>query len=106
MLDDGEMVEADRGYIGEGKFIRCPDDALDRFEFNEKNDVRARHETCNRRFKQWNILKQQFRNSKNQHGIVFHAVATLTQLDIEHGNVLFGCEPITKKQASYFVCDL
>ena len=101
MLDDGEMVEADKAYIGEGKFIRLPLDAQSTMEWSEKNNLRARHETCNGRFKTWNILETRFRNTRDKHAIVFRAVVAMTQLDIDFGNVLYSCEPKTKKQDSY-----
>ena len=65
-------------------------------------ELRARHETCNRRFKVFGLLKQQFRgNNLKQHGWVFRSVVALVQLGIDHGDCLFGCEPMTKKKAFY-----
>ena len=29
--------------------------------------------------------------------MVFYAIAVLTQMDIDNGNILFGIEPVTKK---------
>jgi hypothetical protein len=103
MLEDGEMIEADAGYKGHAGFIRSKADYLTEEERMEKSELRARHETVNRRFKSWGILKQQFRNDKKKHEFVFYAIAVLTQLSIDNGSVLFACEPITKKEASYYI---
>lgn len=89
LLRPGEMVEADRGYRGEPTKIRTPIDARNRRERKRKAIARARHETCNRRFKQFGILKQVFRSNISRHAIVFEAVAVITQLSIENGAPLF-----------------
>lgn len=103
MLDEDEMIEADAGYgikgVSYDDVIRSRDDYLTEEERLEKSEIRARHETCNRRFKTWSILKQQFRNCRKKHQLVFFAVVVMTQLSIDNGNVLFGVEPehITKQ---------
>ena len=51
--------------------------------------VRNRHETVNRRFKQFQVLKQMFRHDIVLHQSVFIAVAVLTQISIENGDELF-----------------
>jgi hypothetical protein len=106
MLEEGEMIEADAGHKGHAGFIRSRDDHLREEERMEKSELRARHETVNRRFKSWGILKQQFRNDEKKHEFVFCAIALLTQLSIDNGGVLFACEPITKKEASCCVQNL
>lgn len=99
MLAVGEMIETDAGYgaaglcVGTDGFVRSRDDFLTPEEKREKSELRARHETCNHRFKSWGILKQQFRNDRKKHGHVFYAIAVLTQLQINNGSVLFACEP-------------
>lgn len=52
--------------------------------------IMARHETINRRMKQFQALKQVFRHSIDKHPMVFNAVANLTQLMIENGEPLFA----------------
>jgi hypothetical protein len=106
MLAEGEQVEADAGYafhgVSSNPFIRSRDDFGSDEERKEKSELRARHETANRRFKSWGILKQQFRNDKRKHQFVFYAIASMTQIQINNGNVLFSCEPKTlKKECSY-----
>ena len=47
--------------------------------------IRSRHETINRRYKEWKILKDIYRHSEETHGAVFRCVTTLVQMDIEEG---------------------
>lgn len=51
--------------------------------------VRGRHEGVNGRFKDWGALRQKFRHSWAKHGMVFRAVAVITQIEIENGMTLF-----------------
>jgi hypothetical protein len=91
-LDDGEMVEADRGYRGQPNKVRIPVDCRDENERKKKNRARARHETVNKRFKQFGILKQKFRHNLRKHQQIFRSVVVLTQLAIESGEVLFAVD--------------
>jgi len=54
--------------------------------------IRARHETANRRLKQFGALGQRFRHGIQKHSAVFHSIANLTQLQIEDGSPLFAVE--------------
>lgn len=106
-LEVGEMVEADKGYTGEADWIRAKEDCLNEIDRKEKDRIRARHETCNRRFKVWSILKQEYRHALKKHGLVFRAIAGLTQMAIDNGDCLFGCEPTTRaKEDGYSLADL
>lgn len=102
-LDPEEMAEVDAGYKGETDFLRSRDVYTTEKEKREKSEMRARHETVNRRFKQWQILKQQFRNDRKKHKMVFYAIATLTQIEISNGNVPFSVQPSTKKLDHYHI---
>ena len=85
LLDDGERLEADRGYIGEHPtYIKMPT-GIDQNENRQWLDQRHRnrHETVNKRFKVFNCMNSKFR----QHGDCFNCVATLTQLSMDHGGV-------------------
>lgn len=95
--EEGEIVEADSGCVGEADWIRARDDCATVHERREKNRLHARHETCDRRFKCWGILKQEHRHDITKHELVFRSMAVLTQLGIDNGQCLFGCEPTTKK---------
>ena len=93
-LEEGEMVEADRGYRGEPTKVRIPVDYNNLIEKNKKNIVRARHETVNARFKTFKALSERFRHpvsliDMGKHQLVFMAVAIITQISIENGEPLF-----------------
>jgi hypothetical protein len=88
-LAPGEMVEADKGYRGERHKIRTADNYLSRTDRKAKKKARARHETVNKRLKQWGCLKQIFRHDPRKHKLVFKAVAVCTQLCFEHGETPF-----------------
>lgn len=89
LLDDGERLEADRGYIGEHPtYIKMPtgiDQNEDRQWLDQRH--RNRHETVNKRFKVFNCMNSKFRHSMEKHGDCFNCVATLTQLSMDHGGV-------------------
>lgn len=85
----GEKVEADRGYRGERATIRTPDDVVSFKDRHAKSVARARHETVNKRLNQFQCLKQVFRHDRRKHRFCFYAVAALTQLSIENGEVVF-----------------
>ena len=87
-----EFVEADRGYRGDDKMSAPDDDAPSLYHFYSKGNVRARHETVNRRFKQFNCLHHRFRHDKEKHALCFDAVAVLTQLSIQSGEPLYDVE--------------
>ena len=110
LLDDGERLEADRGYIGEHPtYIKMPtgiDQNEDRQWLDQRH--RNRHETVNKRFKVFNCMNSKFRHSMEKHGDCFNCVATLTQLSMDHGGV--GLFPVvyddtvddSDKEAGYF----
>ena len=55
--------------------------------------VRSRHETVNKRMKQFGCLRQPFRHHDfAKHSSCFRAVAVLTQVAIEFGETLFEVE--------------
>jgi len=91
MLDEGERMEADDGYAGEApKYIKCPGSFTnDAAKLSMQQRVRSRHETVNKRFKQWGCMRQRFRHSVTHPSAAFHAVAVLTQLAMEFGEPLF-----------------
>jgi hypothetical protein len=90
-LSDGERVEADQGYVGEApQYVKCPGSAYTTEEVAKmQNDARARHETMNKRLKQWGCLFQQYRHSLSKHGDVFRAVAVITQLSFQFDKPLY-----------------
>lgn len=62
------------------------------YQRKAKGLARGRHETLNRRFKQWQILSQRYRHDLNLHGKIFRAIAAITQIDIRAGNPPFQVE--------------
>ena len=88
-LDENELVVADGGYRGEG--CRTPTG------YNELIDrmcavARARHETINHKFKEFNCLKTVYRQERVDHYQFFGPVAVLVQLSIERDNSVFQFE--------------
>ena len=74
MINDllpGEMVEADAGYRGESTKIRTPKDYVTGHERTQKQRAHSRHETCNKRLKQFGILKNVFRHPLRDHRMYF-----------------------------------
>ena len=86
-----EKAIADLGYRGrnEADTIDLPEHGSAQWQ-QQKSRARARHETCNRRFKSWSVMQHRFRHSNIMyHQDCFHAVAVLTQLRLENGDALF-----------------
>lgn len=93
-LEPFERVEADDGYIAEApERVRCPKCVTVPQERKAMMSVvRSRHETINRRLKQWRILKTMFRHDITMHETAFTAVAVMTQIAISNGEPLFDVE--------------
>lgn len=96
MLDDGERVEADDGYVGDdpvsvkvpGSMVHPQEDRM----LCVRTIVRRRHETANKRIKQFKSVDVPFRHSVLFHGQCFSACTVLTQLVINNGVPLFPVE--------------
>lgn len=73
-MEEGELTIADRGYNDPNFFI-MPSETNSRYH----KTLTARHETVNKRKKQFNILKHLFRNALEKHPIVYDAVVNVTQ---------------------------
>ena len=76
VVDPNEMTVADEGYNDGNYFIH-------------DRRIMSRHETVNRRLKQFGVLSQRFRHDRHLHPPCFHAVANLTQLMIANGEKLY-----------------
>ena len=91
-MDENERVEADDGYAaGDPKWVKTRSGYLHDDRDTRKN-VRARHETANKRMKQWNCLRLPFFHAIDKHGMCFRAVAVITQLSFNNGKTLFQIE--------------
>ncbi len=80
-----ERVEADLGYRGDPKVDTPIDHCPNLAQSTIKSLVRGRHETVNKRMKQFGCLQQRFRHNIGLHGDCFNAVAVITQLNIQYG---------------------
>ncbi len=88
-LLDGERVVADGGY----RDIACEKNPKGREIWSGFHAMaRARHETVNRRFKQFSVIGQRFRHELTLHSSCFHTVANLTHVIIQNGEPLFGVD--------------
>jgi hypothetical protein len=93
LLEPGERVEANNGYVGHADKIKCPNnDCTPAENLAMQARVRSRHETFNARLKFWGILGQTYRHDIMQHGSVFYACAVISQHAIENGEPLFEVE--------------
>ena len=94
-LEPFERVEADDGYVGEAPLkVRCPRCVtVPEERKGMMARVRNHQETINKRFKDWAILKTQFRHDMRMHRDVFAAIAVICQIAIQHnGEDLFEVE--------------
>ena len=84
----GERVIADQGYKGEHTVVT----KLQAKNEDHKKSMaicRARHETINRRFKQFQCLQQIWRHARIKHEHAFMAIITMTQIELENGHPAF-----------------
>ena len=90
-LEEFERVEANDGYIGEAPLkVRCPKCITTPLERKEMMAVvRMRHETVDRRMKQWRCLKDVFRHGLDFHETCFTFCTVMTQTAISNGEPLF-----------------
>lgn len=55
----------------------------------EQKRIMARHETVNRRLKQWGVLQKVFRHSLQLHSPCFYAVVNVTQIMFDNNEGLY-----------------
>ena len=87
MLDPGEKVVADGAY----QDVKCaiPLYATSLKHHRDMAAARARHETVNRKFKEWQILGSRFRHHRSKHHIPARAVFVMTQIAHDDGRKAF-----------------
>ena len=90
LIPAGEKVEADKGYRGAPAKVRVPGNAVSKVDLLAKDRARTRHETVNKRFKQWGCLQQVYRHDIEDHYLHFACVAVLTQLSLQSGEPLYN----------------
>lgn len=87
-LSSDEYYLADKGYrCGTGPAIMRT--ALPPHRRQTFDKLMARHETINRRFKEFAILGTRYRHEEEKHVYVFRCIAVLIQIDIESGHNTF-----------------
>jgi hypothetical protein len=90
LLELGERVEANNGYVGRADKAKCPNNYCNPPEnLGMQSTARSRHETFNGRLKNWGILEKVYRHNIIVHGTVFYACAVITQLSVANGEPLF-----------------
>ena len=92
-LEEHERVEVDAGYPGEPLSCKTPGPLhIDERYIQMKAKVASRHETINKRMKQFDCLTQPFRHGVDKHASCFRAVAVITQIALQNGEPLFQVE--------------
>lgn len=89
LLDPRERVVADGGYKDKGEGTTDTPSGLNNYDQYMKSMARARHETLNRRFKQFTILGGRYRGDLKEHKNYMLAIANIVQIDIELGKEPF-----------------
>ena len=87
-LDTNELYLADGGYRDANGQAVTPS-GLHTFQDRQQATARARHETGNKRFKDWGILDQVFHHDITLHGKAFHTIANIVQITIQCESPLF-----------------
>ena len=86
VLAKNEKVLADNGYP-DNRCLKSSDVPHESIDIH--SEIRARHESINRRVNQFNALSKVFRHSVDLHGYVFHAITNLTLTSLKLGESLF-----------------
>lgn len=84
-VDEGELTIADKGYKDSNYFL-----LPNQLNSSQHKYIMSRHETVNKRLRQFKILYVPFRHSLKKHTICFNAVANITELVIENEEPLFS----------------
>jgi hypothetical protein len=88
IVEFGELTLADLGYRDSNFFI-TPKNLGEFLTPSRHKFIMQRHETINRRLKQFSILRNTFRHAIKKHPICFRAIANLVQLSMINGEPLF-----------------
>lgn len=88
LIPDGYLAIADQGYSGVKLAPISEFDTPDVVMFKKR--VLARHETVNKRIKDFAVASVKFCHGIAMHDIVFDSVVTLCQYNIENGEPLFA----------------
>ena len=88
-IDQNEKTISDNTYTDEKYFIIPRQYPRNSIKHRTIKEILARHETVNRRFKQFGVLSQRFRHHISLHPYCFNAVANIVQVMIDSGENLF-----------------
>lgn len=84
-LDINENVISDKGYSSSACVTEHSINGNTKF----LKRILARHETVNKRIKQFKVVSNKFRHNKRLHSVCFHSAAQLTQKMIETSDPIF-----------------
>lgn len=84
-LEPQEKAIADRGYRDQQYFITPATKPY----YPKIKQILARHETINKRMKQWKCLGSRFRHKLHKHPLCFHAIANITNFILKNGDHLY-----------------
>jgi DDE superfamily endonuclease len=92
LIPPDKRLIGDNGYNGEYAKITTPNNHDSHDIISTKNRARARHETFNKRLKDYSILRETFRHSKSKkdprdnshHQMVFQSICVLVQYDMKY----------------------
>lgn len=88
LIPERYLAVADQGYTaGPNLTIVSEFDSVDVILFKKR--LLSRHETANKRIKDFAVVSTKFRHGVDLHHIFFDAVATICQYNIENGEPLF-----------------
>ena len=90
-LGRNERVEVNDGYNGASpKYTKVPGSCTARKERKEiQSTVRARHETFNKRLKQWGSMRNVWHHGPTKHATAVRAVAVINQIILQFQQPLF-----------------
>ncbi len=84
-LENNERSVADKRYKDKKKFLLPTERNSKRHKF-----IMSRHETVNKRLKDFRVLSETYRHTLSSHKYCFHAIVRLTQLSIQYEEPLFS----------------
>ena len=85
LIDEGEMIIADKGYNDHRYFIFTTDLRGDNYMIKK---ITGRHENINARLKVWGFLRNRFRHDFPTHYRMFLAIIEIEKFKLKNSNVL------------------
>ena len=90
VLPIGERVIGDKIYTDD-RFIHIPKEGEHEFHRTIRI-LLARHETVNKRIKDYKCMRELWRHGWEKHIIAFNAITNLVELKLNNGNPLFDID--------------